>query len=120
MKFIKKFESYDEGMSRESICDILCSQGYSMDELEKFSTEELRLICKKISKNESDYDTDNYMFFANLQNICNMVKEILDMDKDSIDSMLTDGHDWAADHISKSKESISHVYNWLRSDRDKI
>jgi hypothetical protein len=63
-------------------------------------------------------DVDNYMFFANLENICRMSREILDdMDRDHIDSMLTDGHDWAADHISKSKESISHVYNWLKSDR---
>jgi hypothetical protein len=37
------------------------------------------------------------------------------MDKDEIDRMLTEEHDWAADHISKSKESISHVHNWLKS-----
>lgn len=122
MKFIKKFENYEDimlNMSRETMCDMLCSQGYSIDELEKCSTEELRLMCKKLSNNENQQqETDNYMFFANLQNICNMVTEILDMDKDSIDSMLTDGHDWAADHISKSKESISHVYNWLRSEKN--
>jgi hypothetical protein len=62
-----------------------------------------------------DKEMDNYMFFANLENICRMVTEIMEMDSDEIDTMLTEEHDWAADHISKSKESISHVYNWLKS-----
>ena len=66
-------------------------------------------------ENEVNKDMDNYMFFANLENICRMVTEIMDMDVDEIDQMLTEEHDWAADHISKSKESISHVYNWLKS-----
>ena len=68
-------------------------------------------------ENEVNKDKDNYMFFANLENICRMVTEIMDMDADEIDQMLTEEHDWAADHISKSKESISHVYNWLKSMR---
>jgi hypothetical protein len=62
----------------------------------------------------------NYMFFANLQHICRMASEMLEMDESQIDDMLTDGHDWANDHISKSMESISHVYNFLHaSDLDK-
>jgi len=69
---------------------------------------------EKKSIKESD-DVDNYMFFANLDNICRMVTEISEMDHSEIDRMLTKEHDWAADHISKSKESISHVYNWLKS-----
>ena len=75
-------------------------------------------MIKKFEQFDNDGgkgDLDNYMFFANLQNICNMVTDILEMDKDEIDRMLTEEHDWAADHISKSKESISHVHNWLKS-----
>jgi hypothetical protein len=64
------------------------------------------------SFNENSENT-NYMFFANLQHICKMASEILEMDESQIDEMLTDGHDWANDHISKSMESISHVYNFL-------
>lgn len=62
-------------------------------------------------------ETNNYMFFANLDNICRMVQDMQDMDKDLIDGLISDGHDWAPDHISKAKESISHVYNWLNSTR---
>lgn len=61
---------------------------------------------------------DNYMFFANLQHIVRMASEIQDMDESKIDEMLTEGHDWANDHISKSMESIEHVYNFLLSSME--
>jgi lysyl-tRNA synthetase class I len=70
---------------------------------------------------ESHSETDNYMFFANLENICSMVTDILEMDKEEIDKMLTEGHDWATDHISAAKESIEHVHDWLNSsNKDSI
>lgn len=72
------------------------------------------------SFNENSENT-NYMFFANLQHICRMASEILEMNEAQIDEKLTDGHDWANDHISKSMESISHVYNFLNaSDLDEV
>ena len=76
-------------------------------------------IEKFNSFNENKENT-HYMFFANLQHICKMASEMMEMDESQIDEMLTDGHDWANDHISKSMESISHVYNFLHaSDLDK-
>lgn len=80
-------------------------------------------MIKKFEQFEEEFSTDgregvdNYMFFANLKNICTMVTDILEMDQKEIDKMLTDDHDWAADHISKSKESISHVHSWLKSNQ---
>lgn len=44
-----------------------------------------------------------------------MAQEILEMDKNEVDEMLTNGHDWATDHISAAKESIEHVHDWLNS-----
>jgi hypothetical protein len=82
--------------------------------IKKFEQFDIENIDNNI-ENDINKDMDNYMFFANLENICRMVTEIMDMDADEIDQMLTEEHDWAADHISKSKESISHVYNWLKS-----
>lgn len=71
------------------------------------------------SFNENSSENINYMFFANLEHICRMAREILEMNESQIDEKLTDGHDWANDHISKSMESISHVYNFLTaSDLD--
>lgn len=72
------------------------------------------VLAKTLKKlKESHSETDNYMFFANLENICSMVTKILEMDKHEIDEMLTEGHDWATDHISSAKESIGHVHDWL-------
>jgi hypothetical protein len=155
MKFIKKFESYDEGMSREDMCDMLCSMGYKMNELEVCSDSELADICrsaeemnmmpmptiseskkelikskpgqglgkKKLSKRQlqlsktlkENQDTQNYMFFANIQNIHRMCEEILAMDKNMVDQILSDGHDWANDHISTSKDDVEEVFNFLNT-----
>jgi transposase len=103
---LSKLKKKDKDKSKPGI------QGLSKSDLKKFR--QLNLAKTLKSMKESD-DTDNYMFFANLDNICRMVSEILEMDHLKIDRMLTEEHDWAADHISKSKESISHVYNWLKS-----
>ena len=60
----------------------------------------------------SESKSQNYMFFKNLKNIEKMVTEILDKDEKEIDEILNE-HDWASDHISKSMESITHVYKFL-------
>ena len=57
MKFLKRFESHEEGMSREQMCDLLCKCGYAMEELEGCSNYELREMCRtanmsKLLKNE--------------------------------------------------------------------
>jgi hypothetical protein len=59
-----------------------------------------------------DKEEVNYMFFANIDHICKMMQEIKEMPKDKIDTIISE-HDWASDHISRSFESISHVYNFL-------
>lgn len=55
----------------------------------------------------------NYMFFSNLKVIKDKVEQILAMDVAQVDSMLSDGHDWASDHISTSRDDVEEVYNWL-------
>lgn len=72
---------------------------------------------KRITRfNESHEDfkdkNENYMFFSNLEHICRMVTEMSGMDESEVDEILTK-HDWANDHISKSMESVQHVYNFL-------
>lgn len=55
----------------------------------------------------------HYMFFSNLKAIKGMAEDILAMDAAKVDSMLGDGHDWASDHMSTSRDDIEEVYNWL-------
>lgn len=55
----------------------------------------------------------HYMFFSNLKAIKKMVEEMLSMDPSEVDQMLDDGHDWASDHISTSRDDVEEVHNWL-------
>jgi len=67
--------------------------------------------------NKSDEELQNYMFFSNLKMIKSKVEEILSMDPKEIDAMLSDGHDWASDHISTSRDDVEEVYNWLMGEK---
>jgi hypothetical protein len=118
MKLIKKFESYT---SREEMCQVLCKNGYEMNELEKCSNEELEEMCSGLENemsNESNSlkehgETSNYMFFGNLKTIKRLVDEMLEMDEAKVDAMLLDGHNWAVDHIATSKDDVEEVFNFL-------
>lgn len=55
----------------------------------------------------------NYMFFGNLKTIKRLVDEMLKMDEAQVDAMLTNGHNWALDHIATSKDDVEEVFNFL-------
>lgn len=63
---------------------------------------------------DKDKEYENYMFFSNLKQIKMMAEKLLSLDKDEIDEMLSDGHDWAQDHISTSKDDIEEVCNFFK------
>ena len=37
------------------------------------------------------------------------------MDKDKIEALLSNGHDWANDHIATSKDDVEEVYNFFKT-----
>jgi hypothetical protein len=53
------------------------------------------------------------MFFENLKIIKKAVDEMLELDKQMVDDILSHGHDWAEDHIATSKDDVEEVYNFL-------
>jgi hypothetical protein len=57
--------------------------------------------------------SQNYMFYSNLEQIIRQAQELLEIPKDQIESLLNNGHDWADDHVSKSKENLDHVYEFF-------
>jgi len=63
-------------------------------------------------------DTNNYMFFQNLKTIKKMVDAMLQMDPDQVDAMLSDGHAWAVDHITTSKDDVEEVGNFLMNSEE--
>jgi hypothetical protein len=75
---------------------------------------EMLYLAGVLSEEERD-EIKHYMFFSNLHVIKERVDKLLSMDKNKIDKMLADGHDWAVEHIATSKDDVEEVYNWISS-----
>jgi hypothetical protein len=78
--------------------------------------EKLGVIMEKSSNKEDvaiNEEVDNYMFFQNLKQIRGNIEKIMSMDEEEVDTILSDGHSWAIDHVSTSKDDIEEVTNFL-------
>jgi len=64
-------------------------------------------------KEMNEEESNNYMFWSSLKTILHASSEILEMDYDMVDSILSDGHGWALDHIATSADDIEEVYHFL-------
>ena len=73
---------------------------------------------KKNRVNENEREL-NYMFFQNLEQLKRQAELLLDIDKNQINTILEDGHDWAEDHISSSKENLDQVFDFLMNKINK-
>jgi uncharacterized protein YktB (UPF0637 family) len=108
-----------DNMSRKKICTMLCNMGHEMQELEVCSDAELMQMCNGMDYDMMDmgmmenHSSVNYMFFANLKSIKRLVDEMLSQDENTVDQMLTNGHNWALDHIATSKDDIEEVHGFL-------
>jgi hypothetical protein len=70
-------------------------------------------FMNKSLKEDHEY---NYMFFANLERMCEQVEELLNLDEQMVDSVLKNGHDWAEDHVSTAKENVEQVCDFLENE----
>jgi hypothetical protein len=70
----------------------------------------------KPSMMSEDRKTKNYVFFASLKIILHASSELLEMDYDMVDSVLSDGHGWALDHIATSADDMEEVYHFLANE----
>lgn len=87
----------------------------------KDATKKRRLeLAKTLSslKENNDGGPQNYMFFGNLKTIKRLVDEMLEMDETEVDAMLTNGHNWAVDHIATSKDDVEEVFNFLAGEKE--
>lgn len=85
-------------------------QGLSKNDLAKYRKLNLAKTLKGLKEHQ---ETNNYMFFGNLKTIKRLVDKMLEMDEAEVDDMLTNGHNWAVDHIATSKDDIEEVFNFL-------
>jgi len=65
---------------------------------------------------EEGGEGSRYMFFSNLEQIKNQAEQLLALDHDKIEAMLNSGHDWAADHIATSKETLDHAFDFITNE----
>ena len=68
----------------------------------------------KIGVKEGENQFDNYMFFQNLKEIKENIEELLSMDPSEVDGILSDGHDWASEHMATAKDDIEEVTSFLK------
>jgi hypothetical protein len=96
-------KSKDKDKSKKGV------QGLSKKDLTKFR----RLNLAKTLKNLKEHqETQNYMFFANLENMKRYIDAIMELPENEVDNILSE-HDWASDHISVACENLEHVHNFL-------
>jgi hypothetical protein len=80
----------------------------------------LNEIIKKHLRNTLNESSrgSNYMFFSNLEQIKRQCELLLEMDKNAIEDLLINGHDWADDHITVAKENIDQVFDFIMNEKE--
>jgi hypothetical protein len=81
----------------------------------KLTESDLNRIVKKVLI-EQDIEDANYMFFSNLQQMKRQIEMIMEMDKEVVNEIIINGHDWADDHISEAKTNIDQVFDFLKNE----
>jgi len=90
-----------------------------MNKLVKITENDLTRLVKKVLR-EQDVESENYMFFSNLQQIARQCKMLLELDHEMIDQILLDGHDWADDHVTEAKVNMDQVFDFIMNEKRKM
>ena len=85
----------------------------------KITENDLTRLVNKVLK-EQDVESENYMFFSNLQQIARQCKMLLELDHEMIDQILLDGHDWADDHVTEAKVNMDQVFDFIMNEKRKM
>ena len=91
-------------------------QGLSKNDLSKYRKLNLAKTLKGLKEHQ---ETQNYMFFGNLQTMKRLIDKMLEMDEAKVDEILKD-HNWALDHIATSKDDVEEVFNFLAGHKNDI
>jgi hypothetical protein len=75
----------------------------------------IKLELKRVLKEQ---ETENYMFFSNLEQIKRQCELLLSFDKQMIENLLQNGHDWADDHVSEAKNNMDQVFDFIMNEKE--
>ena len=87
-----------------------------MKKITNLTESDLNRIVKRVL---SEQRNDRYMFFSNLEQIRRQCGLLLDLDKEMVESILDNGHDWAQDHIAEAKNNLDQVFDFLMNESKK-
>lgn len=79
------------------------------------NTNNLKLLLRKVLKEQDE----RYMFFSNLEQMRRQCDLLLDLDKQMVEDILSNGHDWAQDHIAEAKNNLDQVFDFLMNETKK-
>jgi hypothetical protein len=77
-----------------------------------------QIIKLELKKVLNEQKVKNYMFFSNLEQIKRQCELLLSFDKQMIENLLENGHDWADDHITVAKEDIDQVFDFIMNEKE--
>ena len=87
-----------------------------MRKIIKLTESELKELVTRVIREGGDPNSQRYMFFSNLEQMKRQCEMLLDMDQQQIESILSNGHDWAQDHIAEAKNNMDQVFDFLMNE----
>jgi len=79
----------------------------------RLTERDINSLVKKVLKEQ---ESPNYMFFSNLEQMKRQCELLLKLDPHTVDEILSNGHDWADDHISTAKENVDQVFDFMMNE----
>lgn len=73
-------------------------------------------LSKLVNRLMGEQESERYMFFSNLEQIKRQCDKLLEMDESEVEGILSNGHDWAQDHVATAKESLDQVFDFLMNE----
>ena len=79
----------------------------------------LNQIIRKVIRETHEEKSQRYMLFSNLEQMRRQCDLLLDFDRNMVESILDNGHDWAQDHISEAKNNMDQVFDFMMNESKK-
>jgi hypothetical protein len=84
-----------------------------MKKVIKLTESDIQNIIKRVLNESHEDRSDRYMFFSNLEQIRRQCDMLLELDQETVEQILDDGHDWAQDHIAEAKNNMDQVFDFI-------
>lgn len=118
MGFGKFIDKYGQKID-DKFGDFVMSCGRTIDDFIEEVHNKFKTKLKEVNqqseqlKEEGEERSSRYMFFSNLEQIHRQAAMLLEMDENTLEQILDNGHDWAQDHVSEAKNNMDQVFDFI-------